>query len=414
MERVITVIDLKAFYAYVECVDRGIDPWKSPLVVCDKERGSNTIILSVSPYLKARGVPSRLRFKELPKGFDYIYALPRMERYIQMSGEVVKVFLDFFSGSDIHVYSIDESFIDLTSYISYYKKSGLEIVEMVKEEIKKRTGLQATAGIGDNFFLAKVALDIFAKHAPNGIGILHKEDVETKLWPITPLKEIWGIGERLQLRLNQMGIYKVEELAKADRLMIANELGIMGDQLVDHANGIDNSDIHEIYIPEETSLTIGQTLARNYSMTEVPIILREMNDDLCMKLRSQEETTKVIHLFIGYASDQGGFSHQMALDRPTNDTDTIYKAIMIIYNKYIVDKPIRQISIVFGKLRPINNTEQLDLFESIEEIDNMRNLNKVLDELRFKYGKDTVLRASALTDESTALDRHALIGGHRK
>ena len=178
MDKVIAVIDLKAFYSYVECLDRGLDPFKTPLVVADKERSVNTIVLSVTPYLKSRGVPSRLRIKELPKGYNYIYATPRMSRYLEMSAEVVNIFLDFVAEEDIHVYSIDEAFINITPYLSYYKKTGIEIVKDIIKAIKDKTGLMATAGIGDNFFLAKVALDIYAKKEKDGVAIMHQNEIK--------------------------------------------------------------------------------------------------------------------------------------------------------------------------------------------------------------------------------------------
>ena len=156
-KRTIAVVDLKAFYSYVECIDRHLDPWKTPLVVADKDRGTNTIVLSVSPYLKKQGLPSRCRIKELSKKYNYIYAVPRMERYLEKSADVINVLYSFVSEEDVHVYSIDEAFIDLTTYLSYYKKTPLQMVTTIINQIKEETGLQATAGIGDNFFLAKVA-----------------------------------------------------------------------------------------------------------------------------------------------------------------------------------------------------------------------------------------------------------------
>ena len=413
-KRTICVIDLKAFYAYVECLDRGLDPWKAPLIVADKERGKNTIILSVSPFLKAHGVPSRLRVKELPKGFDYIYATPRMERYIRKSCEVVNVFMDFVAEEDIHVYSIDEAFIDLTSYLSYYKKDGINMVRTIIEAIKEKTGLQATGGVGNNFFQAKVALDVFAKKSPEWIGTLYDEDVKTKLWPITPLRKIWGIGPNLEKRLNNMGIFTVEQLAKADRAKITDEFGIMGDQLVDQANGIDESDIHEVYTPKETSITFGQTLMRDYKMDEARLLIRELNDDLSEKLRGRNETTSVISLSIGYSSNQGGFSRQLSLLKPTDDTEVLYKSFMSLYDKHCKDLPIRNVHIAYGHLKPRSKVEQLDLFEDPLDSEKRRNLQLMIDEIHNKYGKDIILRMSALTDASTARERHSFIGGHRK
>ena len=202
-KRVIAVIDLKAFYSYVECLDRGLDPWTTPLVVADKNRGTNTIVLSVSPYLKKKGIPSRCRIKELPKRYKYIYAVPRMERYLEKSADVINVLYQFVSEEDVHAYSIDEAFVDLTSYLKYYDKTPLEMVSTIINTIKEETGLQATAGIGDNFFLAKVALDIYAKKEKSGIATLSNNEIKEKLWPITPLSKMWGIGSHMEIRLNQ-------------------------------------------------------------------------------------------------------------------------------------------------------------------------------------------------------------------
>ena len=412
--KTIAVIDLKAFYSFVECVDRGLDAWTTPLVVADKERGKNTIVLSVSPFLKARGVPSRLRIRDLPKGYDYVYAVPRMERYIEKSAEVVRIMMDFVSEDDIHVYSIDEAFLDITSYLNYYKMTPLQLVSKIIQTIKERTGLQATAGIGDNFFLSKVALDIYAKHEKNGIAVMKQKDVKTKLWPISPLSKIWGIGERTAVKLNSLGIYNVGELANADKDFIHSHFGIMGDQLISHANGIDESDIHEVYIPKSTSITVGQVLFRDYNMNEVDIIIREMCDDLSQKLRSDSKQTELVSLYIGYSKEtMGGFSRQMSLLHPTDDTEELFKALMEIKHRFIQDLPIRRIGINFGKLSA-GGFKQIDMFGDAKKEKNNHDLFKAMDKLKDKYGKNILLRASALTDASTAIERHNQIGGHRK
>ncbi len=414
MDKTIAVIDLKAFYSYVECVDRGLDAWKVPLVVADKERGKNTIVLSVSPFLKARGVPSRLRIKDLPKEYDYIYAVPRMSRYIEKSAEVVKIMMEFVSPDDIHVYSIDEAFLDITSYIDYYKKAPLEIVTTIINTIKERTGLQATGGIGDNFFLAKVALDIYAKKEKNGIATIHKDEVQTKLWPITPLTKVWGIGERTALKLNKMGIMTLGDLATADKDLIHEMFGVIGDQLVEHANGIDESDIHEVYVPKSTSLSLGQVLFKDFNKDNAVTIIREMCDDLSNKLRSENKMTELVSLYIGYAKEvQGGFSRQMSLLHPTDDNDELFKALMEIYKAHVSNYPIRRIGLNFGKLSTSGH-KQLDMFADEEKQKNSHELLKAVDKIQAKYGKNILLRASALTEDSTAIERHNQIGGHRK
>ena len=412
--RTIAVIDLKAFYSFVECIDRGLDAWSAPLVVADKDRGKNTIVLSVSPYLKSKGIPSRLRIKELPKGYNYIYAVPRMERYIEKSAEVVKIMMEFVSHEDIHVYSIDEAFLDITSYLNYYKLTPLQLVSKIIKRIKDETGLQATGGIGSNFFLAKVALDIYAKHEKNGIATLYEKDIQTKLWPITPLTKIWGIGERTALKLNAIGIFTMGDLANSNRDYIHDHFGIIGDQLVDHANGIDESDIHEVYVPKSTSLSLGQVLFKDFNKDNAVTIIREMCDDLSHRLRKENKLTELVSLYIGYSKEtMGGFSRQMSLLQPTDDTEELFKALMEIYHEHIENYPIRRIGINFGKLST-SGYKQKNMFEDTKKQKNNHDLLKTMDKLKDKYGSNILLRASALTEDSTAIERHNQIGGHRK
>jgi DNA polymerase V len=416
MEKVnsIAVIDLKAFYSFVECLDRGLDPWEVPLVVSDKERGKNTIVLSVSPYLKKRGVPSRLRINDLPKGYNYIYATPRMERYIEKSSEVVSIILEFVSYEDVHVYSIDEAFVDLTTYLKYYKQNPNELVKSIIDRIKEKTGLQATAGIGDNFFLAKVALDIYAKHEKDGIATLRKNEVKEKLWPITPLSKIWGIGSRLEKRLNDLGIFTVEQLATSNKDFMISHFGIMGEQMVNHANGVDEAYIREEYVPKDKSFSQAQVLFRDYHKDEAPLIIREMCEDLAGRMRNDNKITGVVSLFIGYSkATMGGFNRQMSLLQHTDDTDTLYNALMEIYKKFIKDFPIRNIGINFSSLK-VNNFSQLSLFSDPEEQASKHDLEKAIDKLQLKYGKNILLKASALLEESTVIERNSQIGGHRK
>ena len=413
IERNIAVIDLKAFYSFVECLDRGLDPFSTALVVADISRSPNTIVLSVSPYLKSKGIPSRCRVKELAKNYKYIYATPRMARYIEMSSKVVEVLLSFVAYEDIHIYSIDEAFIDMTSYLPYYKKTPVEFVEMVINKIQEETGLTATGGIGDNFFLAKVALDIYAKHEKNSIATLRKNEIKTRLWPITPLSKIWGIGQRYENRLNKLGIFTVYDLANSSKDFLIKSFGIMGEQLYNHANGIDEADIHEVYVPKSHSLSIGQVLPKDYSSIEIITIIREMIDDLSFRMREENKQTDVVSLFIGY-SIEGGFSRQMSLLKYTNDPVELLQACLEIFHKFIdPTRAIRRVGINFGGLEE-DDYKQLSLFESDEDQIKNQDMLKAIDELHKKYGKNSVLRASALLDGSTAIERHNQIGGHRK
>ena len=412
-KRVIAVIDLKAFYSYVECLDRGLDPWKTPLVVADKDRGTNTIVLSVSPYLKKFGIPSRCRIKELPKKFKYIYAVPRMERYLEKSADVISVLYSFVSEEDVHVYSIDEAFVDLTTYLNYYKKTPLQLVSTIINQIKEDTGLQATAGIGDNFFLAKVALDIYAKHEKNGIATIKSSEIREKLWPITPLSKVWSIGSRTEAKLNALNLFTVKDIAVSDIDYLKVKFGVMGEQLWRHANGIDEADIHEKYEPKERSLSLGQVLFRDYNKDEAITIIREMVDELSSRMRNQNKMTRVVAIFIGYSKNKGGFARRSTLLSPTDDSQVLLEAILELYKKYVNDLPIRNISLSFGGLCDATH-QQLNIFEDDEAQKQRHDLQKALDILHSKYGKNSVLRASALLEESTVKERNEFIGGHRK
>ncbi len=414
MKRIYLCIDLKTFYASVECVERGLDPFKTDLVVADSSRGKGTICLAISPKMKERGIKNRCRFYEIPEGIDPIVAKPRMKKYIEYSAWIYSIYLKYVSKDDIHVYSIDEAFIDVTSYIDYYHKTPMQIVSMIINEIKERTGLQATGGIGDNFFLAKVALDIYAKHEKNGIAILSQKDIKTKLWPITPLTKIWGIGERTAVKLNKMGIFTMGDLANANKDYIHDHFGIIGDQLVEHANGIDESDIHEVYIPKTNSISTAQVLFKDYNKDAAVTVIREMCDDLSQRLREENKQCEQVGIYIGYSKEtMGGFARQMSLLHASDDTEELFKALMEIYWKYIQDYPIRRIGVSFGKLST-SGFKQIDMFGDGKKEKNNHNLLKTMDKLKDKYGKNILLRASALTENSTAIERHNQIGGHRK
>ena len=413
MEQRIGVIDLKAFYAFVECVERGLDPFLTPLVVCDEERGEGTIVLSVSPFLKEQGVPSRCRKRELPKIEGMIFATPRMELYIKKSAEVVSIVLDFVGEDDIHIYSIDELFINLTPYLKMYKCNAYQLVRKIQKAIFTKTKLITTAGIGENMFIAKVALDLDAKKTPPYISQWQKADIKKKLWPVTPLSKMWGISRGYEKKLNALGIFSVGQLANTDRDYLRAKFGVIGEQLWEHANGIDNTNIREKYTAKDTSFSLGQVLFRDYDVKEARLIIKEMNDDLCMRLRSHNRKTSLVGLMIGYSMEvYGGFSHQISLDIPTDDTEVILTYLLKIYDKYVKNLPIRRVYLSLGKLSD-GDIEQLSLFDD-DDVEERHNLQKVMDELKVRYGKDIVLRGSSLLEESTAKERHRQIGGHKK
>lgn len=405
------VIDLKSFYASCECACRGLDIFSTPLVVADPTRSANTIVMSTTPYLKEKyGIPNVCRVKSLPDVPGMIFAKPRMAYYLQMSAKVVSIFLDFLNEEDIHVYSVDESFLYLTPYLKMYDCSEEELCLRIIKRIKDELGLVATCGLGPNMFLAKICLDNEGKKKPPYLARWTYDDVKTKLWSIRPITKIWGISDGISSHLYRLGIRDVESLAKASPYLLKREFGVLGQQLHDLANGIDNSDIREKYVPKERNISIGQTLMRDYDAKGARLVLREMNDDLCLRLRMIGNRASRIGLYVGY-SDCSGFSRQCSLDIPTDDNDDLYGHIMYLFEKFIEDKPIRGLGISFAKLSSYSY-RQNSVFVSDEEAEERRHLHLMVDAIQNRFGKDLCLRASSLCKDSTVKQRHKQIGGH--
>ena len=248
--RNIICIDLKSFFASCECVERNLNPFKTPLIVADPQRGGGAITLAVTPYLKKLGVKSRGRVYEIPKNIkNIIVAPPRMSLYIRKSKEVLDIYLDYVSKEDLHVYSIDEVFMDVTDYLKMYKKTDYELAIEILNTISKKTGLTATCGIGSNLFMAKVAMDVEAKHNKDCIAKWTSEDIAKKLWKIKPLSKVWGIGARTEKKLNDMGLYSIYDVAHLDKEILIKKFGIIGEEIWNHCNGIDQAMINELKVP---------------------------------------------------------------------------------------------------------------------------------------------------------------------
>ena len=414
-DRHILSIDLKSFFASCECVDRKLDPFKIPLVVANPNQGGGAITLAVTPFLKSLGVPSRGRIYEIPKNIKYFIVPPRMSFYIKMSQKVIDVYLDYVSKDDLHVYSIDECFLDVTSYLKLYKKTDYELAEEILKEITKRTGLTATCGIGPNILLAKVAMDTEAKKYKNGIAKWTYDDVKEKLWKINPLSKMWGIGPRMERRLNYLGIKSIGDLANYDKNKLINKFGIMGAELWEHANGIDLSTISELinYKPMDKSYSNSQVLFKDYNGENVKVIIREMVDVVCKRLRTNNKQASVIGLAIGYSkSVGGGFYHVMKLDAPTDNIQTVLDCCLLLFDRFYTNMPIRKVGVSAGKLTD-KDSIQLNLFEDFEEVKKEDNKNKAIDHINNKFGKNSLLRASSLLDDSTIKERNGKIGGHR-
>ena len=413
VKRNILCIDLKSFFASCECIDRKLDPFKFPLVVANPNQGNGAITLAITPYLKSKGIKSRTRLYEIPSNIKYMIVKPRMSLYMQKSSDVVNVYLDFVAKEDLHIYSIDECFLDVTDYLKLYKKTDYELAEEILETITKRTGLTATCGIGPNMLLAKVAMDTEAKKYKNGIAKWTYDDIPDKLWPITPLSKMWGIGPRMEKKLNVMGINSIGELAHYNRNILKDKFGVMGTELWNHANGIDLSRIKDWKeLPKDKSYSHSQVLFKDYDETNIKLIIREMIEVITARLRKNNKQTRVIGFGIGYSKNiGGGFYHSIKLDTPTDSTIEILNNCLMIFERYYEFMPIRKVSIAAGGLCQKQGV-QLNIFETFEDIAETEELDEAIDEIKNKFGKNSLIKASSLLPDSTAISRNEKIGGH--
>ena len=386
-----------------------------PLVVANKKQGNGAITLAVTPYLKAQGVPSRTRLYNIPKHIKYTIVPPRMKLYIAKSKEVIGIYLDYVSADDLHAYSIDECFLDVTNYLKLYKKTDYELAEEILTKIYQKTGLTATCGIGPNLLLAKVAMDIEAKKYKNGIAKWTYEDIKTKLWHISPLSKMWGIGKRMEKNLNILNIYTIGDLANYDKNKLKDKFGVMGLELWNHANGIDLSKISDYKMQaKDKSYSHSQVLFKDYNGENIRLIISEMVDLLTIRLRTNNKQTTIIGLGISYSKEiQSGFYHTLKLDAATDSNKEINKVCNIIFDRYYNDLPIRKVSICCGGLTTKKGI-QLNLFDEYSNIQEEAKINETIDGIKNKYGKNSLIKASSLLPDSTAIERNTKIGGHHE
>lgn len=414
-KRNILCIDLKSFFASCECVERGLDPFSVPLVVANKNQGNGAITLAITPYLKSKGIASRSRLYDIPANIKYTIVSPRMKLYLAKSKEVVNIYLDYVADTDLHIYSIDECFLDVTNYLKMYKKTDYELAEDILKTIYKKTGLTANCGIGPNMLLAKIAMDTEAKKYKNGIAKWTYEDIPSKLWPITPLSKMWGIGPRMEKKLNLLNIYKVGDLAKYDRHILKDKFGVMGCELWNHANGIDLSIIKDYkQMSKDKSFSHSQVLFKDYNENNIKLIMQEMIDLLTFRLRENHKQTTLIGLGITYSKEfQKGFYHSTKILAPTDSAKEIMRYCEIIFDRYYEFLPIRKVTITCGGLQAKTGV-QLNLFNNLENIESEVKINETIDEIKNKFGKNSIVKASSLLPDSTAIERNQKIGGHHE
>ncbi len=417
---VIICIDLKSFYASVECVERGLDPFKTNLVVADPTRSKSTICLAITPAMKALGIRNRCRIHEIPENIEYITAMPRMQLYIDYSAKIYGIYLRYVSKEDIHVYSVDECFIDVTNYLSLYYLSAREMALELMKAVMDETGITATAGVGTNLYLAKIAMDIVAKHVDNHIGILDEFSYREQLWDHTPLSDFWRIGSRTEKKLAGYGIRTMGDIAMASLTSedwLYKMFGIDAELLIDHAWGYETCRMRDIknYHSEEHSLSNGQVLMRNYTFEEAEVIVREMTDNLVLDLFEKGLVTNSVTLWIAY---DHRYEHEASkgtvkLSKPTNSSHKIIEAVDELYQK-IADRHtgIRRLDVCANRIAP-ESYIQYSLFDDPIQTDKERHLQEAVLSVKQRYGKNAIMRGSNLLECSTYRERNNQIGGHR-
>lgn len=412
------VVDQKSFFASVECVARGLDPMTTKLVVADPDRSQNTICLAVTPAMKALGVKNRCRIREIPGNIKYIVAPPRMQLYIDCAAEIHSVFLKHFAPQDIYTYSIDESFIDVTPYLKMYGIPVKELAKRVIDDIRDIVGTVSTCGIGTNLFLAKVALDIQAKHAPDFIAELNEEQYREQLWDHKPLTDFWGIGPATAKRLWDRGISSMRGIAQLDIDRMYDWFGVDGEILYDHAWGREPTTMADIkaYKSKSKGLSSSQVLMRDFRCDEAEIIAKEMVDQLCLDMAAKGLATESVSLYVGYSYTYGvpGAVGTAKLSAETNASSVIMSAIGTLYRRIVNPAyGIRRICLSCNNVVTDSGVFQLSMLEDANKQLRDRSLQETLLGIRAKYGKNAILRGISYTPASTARERNGQIGGHR-
>lgn len=408
-------IDLKTFFASVECVERKLDPFAVNLVVADPSRGKGALCLAVSPKMKEQGVHNRCRIFEIPDNISYITAMPRMNLYMQYSADIYGIYLNYISREDIHVYSIDEAFLDVSEYLQMYSVSAKELARMILQDIYTTTGITATVGIGTNLYLAKIALDITAKHAKDNMGILDEQLYRETLWHHKPVSDFWQVGRGISKRLEKYSVADMYDIAHMDERILYREFGVNAEYLIDHAWGREPTTIKEIkaYKSKSNSLSNSQILFEDYNYEEALLVLKEMVELNVQNLVESHRVTDHIGLYIGYsARNVKATGGSRKLSNVTNSYAYLRNAFIELYRETVNRQElVHMLSISFGNVVD-EMYETYDLFTDFNALEKEKKLQLTLLNIKHKFGKNAVIKGMNLLNKATAISRNKLVGGH--
>ena len=414
-QRTYYCIDMKSFYASVECAERGYNPFETNLVVADLTRGQNALCLAITPAMKAQGIKNRCRLSELPRNVKYEVAPPRMALYIEYAADIYSMYLDYFDPQDIHVYSIDESFIDATAYLGN-GRDKVSFAKFLMNEIANRFHIPSTAGIGTNLYLAKIALDITAKHARDHIGILDEETYRQTLWDHRPITDFWMVANGTARRLERYGVFDMRGVTRMDTGLMYKIFGKNAELLIDHAWGREPCLISDIkgYKSKSKSVSFSQILPRDYSFAEARTVMHEMALNGAAELMKRKVITSRVSIFVGYTHDEiaptkGGTK----LDVTTALASFLVEAALRLYDK-TTDRntKIRRLGIAFENVCD-EGCEGYNLFTDFDAVERERAVQQTVLSIRERYGKNAVLNGINFMPEGTQRERNGFIGGHR-
>lgn len=414
-QRTYFCIDMKSFFASVECAERGLNPFETNLVVADASRGRGALCLAVTPRMKDLGVRNRCRLYEIPPDVSYEIARPRMKKYIEYAADIYELYLGYFSEEDIHTYSIDESFIDATPYIKIYGLPPRELAKKLINEIAGKVHIPATAGIGTNLYLAKIALDISAKTSPDHIGFLTEDLYRKTLWTHRPITDFWQVAKGTAERLARFGIYDMKGVAEAPEDLMYRTFGVNAELLMDHARGRESCTMADIkaYRAKSRSVSTSQILFEDYSYEKAQTVMSEMVLAGCQELMRRGVITNRVGIGVGYSGDAGeptGGSVRM------KETTNVYSVVNGYAGRLFAettrrDLPIRRLSLSFDGICD-DSCEGYDIFTDFDAVSREKRVERAVLDAKDRFGKNAVLRASDLQEGATAIMRNKLIGGH--
>ena len=384
--------------------------------MADPTRGGGAITLAATPAIKKLGVSSRGRIFEIDPKIEYMITPPRMHLYMEYSCRVYKIFLEFIAKEDIHVYSIDESFLDITNYLKLYQVNAKELAKKILDRIYEKTGLIATVGIGTNLYLAKIAMDVSAKHNADRIAYLNEDLYRQTLWHHTPMTDFWMLGNGTERRLHKLGIYDMYDLSQFPIEILYKEFGVNAEYIIDHAWGKEPTTIQDIknYKSKQHSISNSQILFEDYSYQNAFVVMKEMVDQNVLTLTEKHLVTKQISLMIGYSKDCIKPScGSCKITNCTNSYSILLEEFKQLYIRIVnPNYPIRQIAIGFQDVKDEYYYENYDLFTDVEKVEREKKLQETLVQIKHRYGKNAILKGMNALDFATAKKRNTLIGGH--